>query len=270
MSSLADDLSAFKNRLKAQPVLQKRVISSVNNDASSTNNSDDERRKKKPKVTTVFSQPADTGIGSHILTQLHHAVEFIKKHDSPVTVNELQAYLSGQGGPQLLTNLQLISRINYDPINKTYEYRPLHNIRSAEGLLAFLRRQPTFRGLPVKELKDGWSGCMEAIDELEKSGDILVLRTKKEGTPRLVWANKGGDIGGVDEEFVATWQRIAIPPASELPSTLEAAGLKPTSVDPSTVKKANVSTERKQKKPRKGKITNTHLTGILKDFSGRR
>ncbi|KAK9467975.1 TFIIE beta subunit core domain-containing protein [Lipomyces arxii] len=266
--SLADDLSAFKNRLKAQPVLQKRVISKISNDRSNTN-SDDERRKKKIKTATVYSQPADTGIGSHVLTQLHHAVEFIKKQDQPVSAKDLQNYLSGQGGPTLLANLRLISRINYDEAEKTYEYMPLHNIRSAATLLAYLRRQPTFRGLSVKDLKDGWTGCLDAIDNLERSGDILVLRTKKEATPRLVWANMGGEIGGVDKEFVEAWEQIQLPLSSDLPRKLEELGLKPTSVDPATIKKAMAGQERKQKKPRKGKITNVHIRGVLKDF-GRR
>ncbi|KAK9481396.1 TFIIE beta subunit core domain-containing protein [Lipomyces japonicus] len=268
--SLADDLSAFKNRLKAQPVLAKRIIDSA--EPSSTNTSDDDspRKKKKHKNNIVYSQPADTGIGQHSLTQLHHAVEFIKKQDRPVSANDINSYLSHLASPVLLAQLQRIDRILYDPIANTYEYRSFHNIKSADGLLLFLRRLPSFRGLPVKELKDGWSGCIDAIDELEKSGDILVLRTKKEGTARLVWANMGGDIGGVNEEFVTTWHRIPIPQAADLPVRLEEVGLKPTSVDPATVKKASTMNERKQKKPRKGKITNTHITGVLKDFSALR
>ncbi|KAK9378760.1 TFIIE beta subunit core domain-containing protein [Kockiozyma suomiensis] len=263
--SLAADLSAFKNRLKAQPVLQKRVI--IDSTANSSNNSEDEgRRRKKAKTSTVFSQPADTGIGSHMLTQLHHAVEYVKEQDRPVTVRALQDYLNGVGGPELLVHLQHIERITYDPARKTYEYRPLHNIRTAEGLLAYLRRQQTFRGLSVKELQDGWPSCNEAIDQLEAAGDILVLRTRKEGTPRLVWANMGGEMGGVEDEFKSMWNRLSIPTAAELPGRLEEVGLKPTSVDPATVKKATNLHEKKQKKPRKGKITNTHIPGVLKDF----
>ncbi|KAK9458296.1 TFIIE beta subunit core domain-containing protein [Dipodascopsis uninucleata] len=266
--SLADDLSAFKSKLKAQPSLkQKRVISSTS--AASSQDSDDDRKRKKVKTSLVYSQPADTGLGNHQLTQLHHAVEFIKKQDRPVSVADLSAYLSHVASPALLAQLQRIDRINYDPIAHTYEYRPLHNIRSADSLLLFLRRQQTARGLSVKELKDGWSTCIEAIDTLEKSGDILVLRTKKEGTPRLVWANMGGPIGTVESEFVTAWNKIQIPPPAELPGRLSEVGLKPTSVDPATIKKAAPVQERKQKKPRKGKVTNTHLTGVLKDYSRR-
>ncbi|KAK9458905.1 TFIIE beta subunit core domain-containing protein [Lipomyces oligophaga] len=268
--SLADDLSAFRKRLKAQPILQKRAIESEVSTQSSVDNEEDGRRKKKAKTVTVYSQPADTGIGSHVFTQLHHAVEYIKRQDKPVTIRDLQNYLNGAGSPQLLAHLQLIpERIIYNAKAQTFEYKPLHNIRSPEVLLDYLRRQTTFRGLSVKELKDGWPGCGNAIDSLEKSGDILVLRTKKDGSPRLVWANKGGDIGGVDEEFRQTWHRIAIPPVAELPQRLVLAGLTPTSVDPSTVKKAPTKVQRKQKKPRSSKITNTHLTGVLKDFGVR-
>ncbi|KAK9474646.1 TFIIE beta subunit core domain-containing protein [Dipodascopsis tothii] len=265
MSSLADEMSAFKNRLKAAPVLQRRTISA----SAPGSPGADRRERKKKRSTLVYSQPADTGIGNHALTQLHHAVEYIKGKDRPVSVDDLSSFLSHNATPMLLAQLQRIDRINYDAAANTYEYRPLHNIRSKEALLLFLRRQPTAHGLPVKELKDGWSGYMDAIDELEQSGDIMVLRTKKEGTPRLVWANAGGDIGGVDIEYVNAWHRIAIPAAPDLPAALDEVGLKPTSVDPATVKKATKPVERKQKKPRRGKITNTHITGVLKDF-GRR
>lgn len=49
--------------------------------------------------------------------------------------------------------------------------------------MTFLRSQQTFQGISVKQLKDGWNGCLVAIDELEKNGAILVLRTKRKIYP---------------------------------------------------------------------------------------
>jgi transcription initiation factor TFIIE subunit beta len=54
------------------------------------------------------------------------------------------------------------------------------------NLVTFLRSQQTYQGVPVKNLKDGWNGYVEAIDKLEKSKNIVVLRTKKENAPRYV------------------------------------------------------------------------------------
>ena len=60
----------------------------------------------------------------------------------------------------------------------------IYNIYSAQDLLTYLRSLPSFQGVPVRSLKDGWNGCLEAIEELEQSQQIIVLRTKKENSPR--------------------------------------------------------------------------------------
>ena len=69
-------------------------------------------------------------------------------------------------------------------------------------------------------------------------------------------------------EFKTIWHRIPLPNAAEVPGLLTKAGLKPTSVDPASIKKTNTKVERKRPKQRRaGKITNTHLAGVLKDYS---
>jgi transcription initiation factor TFIIE subunit beta len=153
---------------------------------------------------------------------------------------------------------------------RTAQYVSVYDIYTPEELLKFLRAQKSFQGVPVRALKDGWSGCLDAIEQLEKSGKLLVLRTKKENAPRLIWANVGGPVGGIDDKFLDLWKHTKVPSASELPAALERARLKPTSVDPATVKHQSSNKkgeEKKQKKPRRSKITNTHLgRGILKDY----
>lgn len=206
-------------------------------------------------------------LGSHLSTRLHLAVEYIKQQDAPVPVSKLQGYLSFEIGDTLLPLLKEIDRIKYDPVTNTLEYMSLHNIRTADDLLNFLRSQPTFKGTPVKELRDGWSGCLEAIASLEEDNKILVLRNKKENAPRLVWANLGGVIGTVDEEFVETWNKIRVPDRDSLYQALIDNSLKPTGADPHELKKKPQQQEKKQKKARRGKITNTHMKGILKDYS---
>ena len=69
------------------------------------------------------------------------------------------------------------------------------------------------------------------------------------------------NFGIVDSPFTDLWKKVKVPSSAELPGQLEKAGLKPTSLDPATIKKQSnqASEQRKQKKPRKGKITNVHL-----------
>ncbi|OBA19821.1 transcription initiation factor IIE, beta subunit [Metschnikowia bicuspidata var. bicuspidata NRRL YB-4993] len=273
MSDLSSQLSAFKNRIRAGPsvavrraVTPKPVTKQVVEEPPHKRNGDNqdsnfqEAKRQKQEILEGVS-------GAHLSTRLHLAVEYIKQQDTPILVKKLEGYLSFDITHTLLPLLKEIDRIKYDPATNTLEYMSLHNIRTADDLLNFLRLQPTFKGTSVKELRDGWSGCLEAISKLEEDNKILVLRNKKENAPRLVWANLGGEIGNIDEEFVELWNKIRVPDRDSLYQVLVDNSLKPTGEDPQEMKKKPQQQERKQKKARRGKITNTHMKGILKDYS---
>ena len=215
----------------------------------------------------VYSQPTDTALmGQHILTQVHHAVQYLKEKERPLTPDDVAGYLSIQMTPALLDILKRNERITYNAANNTFAFRPKHNIRSATALVGYLQQLPTAQGLLVKELKDGWAGALEAVDQLEADGEILVTRTKKDNQARMVWGNDKTLDVDVDDEFKAIWHRILIPPNEELPGQLEALGLKPTSEDPSKLKKeVKKDSKRKRANNRRAKVSNTHMSGILKD-----
>ncbi|CAN6630676.1 transcription initiation factor IIE subunit beta [Trichomonascus vanleenenianus] len=266
--SLNDQLNSFRNKVRNAPTIQKRVIQEPSNEKKrnidSLQTAGTAAKKKKSNI--VYSQPRSTGVGSHSSTQLVHAVEYIKRQDRKVKLSDVESYLSYPIAP-LIPSLKRIDRIKINEADQTVEYVSIYNIYSADDLLRYLQGQPTFQGVAVKQLKDGWNGCNEAIETLESEQKIIVLRTKKENLPRYVWANIGGSIGGIDEAFTSLWSKAKVPSTSELPGALEKVGLKPTSVDPATIKKAVKKSEsKKQKKPRRGKITNTHMSGILKDY----
>jgi hypothetical protein len=44
-------------------------------------------------------------------------------------------------------------------------------------------------GVSVKSLKESWKGSVEAIEELEQQGKVLVIRAGKENQPRFVFWN---------------------------------------------------------------------------------
>ncbi|KAH3670282.1 hypothetical protein WICMUC_004935 [Wickerhamomyces mucosus] len=295
---LLANLNAFKNKVKSAPVLsqtrrisspstpssissskstnsQKRTISDKNkNDSSSSylggsddddDQDDDSYRLKKPAYDTT---------GSHLSTKLLLAVEYIKSKTTTIPVSSLLSYLSLNDPEQRIKLIGLIKnlpKIKYDPIEETLEYVSIHNIKTKAELINFLRSQATFKGISVKELKDGWNDALQVIKELEDEGLILVLKTKKDNQPRLVWTNVGDPLNLIDDEFVTIWNGVKLPPQAELPGLLKQRGLKPASVDPATVKNINNDTNSnlKKRKQRKGKVTNTHMTGILKDYSGK-
>ncbi|KAI9780782.1 MAG: hypothetical protein M1839_006570 [Geoglossum umbratile] len=255
---------------------------------SGGNMSDPKRKRPDSSSTIVYSQPADTGTGRYIMTQVTYAVDYLKSKETPQTLASIIGYLSLQDqtpdSKRTIANiLKRHDRVEFTPGDTpsktadnwdsgTYRFRPIHNIRSATELLAYLQAQPTAQGLSVKELKDGWSGAEDAIDFLESHSQLLVTRNKKDNHARMVWANDPSLSQNIDTEFQNRWHKIKIPVSAELPGELSKAGLKPTSVDPATVvKKAAPGKKERQKRPRRGgRQTNTHMAGILRDYSAKK
>ena len=231
--------------------------------------------------SVVYSQPADTGTGRFIMTQVTYAVEHLKKKEVPRTLAQIVDHLSVDS--QSSTSRRSIAHIlkRHDRVEFTpsptssgvwdsgsYRFRPIHNIRSADELLASLQSARSFQGLSVRELKEGWSGADSAISLLEGRNQILVTRNKKDGHARMVWANDASLTQNVDEDFRAMWQKIKLPSKDDLPGELVKLGHKPTSADPSD-NKGNKHKVAKQKKKRGGvgRTTNTHMLGVLRDYS---
>ncbi|KAI9806608.1 MAG: hypothetical protein M1825_006065 [Sarcosagium campestre] len=292
MSYLQKKVDAFKTDLTSSStkINAKRGLVAAASPAASavrsptptpgTPSKSDLKRKRAEAGPTVFSQPADTGTGNNIRTQVTYAVEYLKSKETHQTLSHVLGYLSlksAESRRNIATILKRHERVEYhaDPANSswdagTYRFRPIHNIRSGTELLRYLQTQPTAQGLSVRELKDGWSGAEEAITALESRHQILVTRNKKDNHARMVWANDASLTQNVEPEFQVLWFRIALPPRDAVPHELEKAGLKPTSDDPATRVAAPQNLgKKKQKKPRKGgRTTNLHMQGILRDYSG--
>ena len=286
---LLANLNAFKSKVKSAPVLTTRKVvaheqsrSPKKEHASDANEDGDEddlqqqqppAKKLKPLAAVIGSTPPPPDqnnlTGTHLSTRLLLATEYIQERGEPVPIDQIESYLSLPSENNVIPLLKNINKIKFDPLKNTLQYVSIYDVHSAEELLKLLRTQVTFKGISCKELKDGWPQCSEVVDELEARNRILVLRTKKDNQPRFVWYNFGGSLGGVDEDFVKMWESCKLPQRGELPRKFTDLGLKPASVDPATVKKQGTRVEVKKRKQRRSKITNTHMAGILKDYSDR-
>lgn len=302
---LLANLNAFKNKVKSAPViptkkitspLKKRLASQVKqeekDDEISILKEENRSLSKSPEVMEILSdddydsspskkvrpgsiaaaalQASQTSISkSHDSSKLLWATEYIQKKGKPVPMNELMDYLSMSSNDKVLELLKKLEKIQYDPKKNAFKYMSTYDVHSASELINLLRSQVTFKGISCKELKDGWPQCDETINELEEESKILVLRTKKDKTPRYVWYNNGGDLHRIDDEFIKMWENVQLPQFAELPRKLQDLGLKPASVDPASIKRQGHKVEVKKKKQRRGKVTNTHMAGILKDYSHR-
>jgi len=269
-----------KRTLAAPPVSAPSPAPSNASNASRNDNKD-QKRKREPQAV-VYSQPAATGYGTEAFTQVTYVIDFLKKKDEAKTFREILEYLSqvhvDESKRKLIAAiLKQHERVQWKPDPQlkhqtwdsgTFMHRPIINVRSKEELIAYLQRKPDAQGVSVKDLKDGWPDCEDAINELEAAHRILVTRTKKDNHARMVWADDPSLVHKIDPEFQVMWHKTELPSVDELVRKLIDAGQKPASEDPSKrVKAPPKPKEKKKKAPRKGgRTTNFHMEHLLKDY----
>ena len=210
------------------------------------------------------------------MTQVTYALDKLKeKETTPSTFQDIVSFLSifdQDTIRRLHAILKQHPRVEYDPKGLdgkgSFLFRPMYGVRTGDQLLAFLQKQGTSQGIRVVQLKEGWSGAIETIEELEKEGRLLVTRNKKDNSPKMVWLNDPSLMHDVDNEFRNLWHDVQIPGTSEaLRNELLGFGLTPTS-QVKKVAPGSGEVKKKKKVPRSGgKTTNTHMAHILKDYS---
>jgi transcription initiation factor TFIIE subunit beta len=286
MSYLQQQINSFNSSVVSSAgrlPQQKRIIgssqpvSSTSSQPTSTPGTPGPARRHEP-ANVVYSQPADTGTGKDIMTNVLYAIQKMKEKNAPLTFEDIVGYLSlqerrhDQGYVHALRSiLQVHDKVNYDPSGAggkgTFGFRPPHNIRSEEQLLQKLQSQTTMTGILVKDLKEGWPGVEQTIDKLEQEGKLLVTRNKKDNHPKMVWANDPSLMHKFDDEFRQIWEKTKVPDQQQVIEDLEKAGMIPTNKN-KVVKPRPKVEQKKTKKPRRtGKTTNTHMMGILRDYS---
>lgn len=240
------------------------------------------RKRDLPAQNVVYSQPAITGYGQDAFTQVTYIIEFLKKKGEAKTFKEVLEYLSQVNAPEqtkraLASILRKHGRVTWIPDSDlksqswdsgSFKHRPIIAVRSKTELIAYLQRKSDAQGVSVKELKDGWPDCEEALTDLELEHRILVTRTKKDNHARMVWANDASLYHNVDYDFIKMWNDIKLPDTDDLVKKLMDAGQKPASEDPSKRAKAAPKDNPRKKKPARkgGRTTNTHMEHLLQNY----
>ncbi|KAF2110575.1 hypothetical protein BDV96DRAFT_583391 [Lophiotrema nucula] len=247
-----------------------------------SNSSTGAAKRKRPADdnarSVVYSQPANTGAGKHLASQLTYTVEWLRQHPGWHTAEEIFAYLNIQptdGTDVQATHRQLanlyqrpdVRPVQYNPKTKLYSYVSKLPIHNASDLMRVLQEQKSAAGISVKDLQDGWQDVRAGVEGLENEQKILVTHNKKDNSAKTVWINDKSLMYEMDDDFRVTWLSTPLPPNPEdLRTRLMNAGLKPSSAPRKTG--PSQPKEKKKKAPRRGgKQTNTHMASILKDFS---
>ncbi|KAI0872123.1 hypothetical protein GGS24DRAFT_25911 [Hypoxylon argillaceum] len=259
---------------------QKRDIVSIKDRASPT-----------PTPAAAAAAAKATDFGTHMMTQLTYVVDFLKAKRVPKTLQEVLDHLTLHNLPEhqqkLFVNLMhKHSRIDHIPAPKSakgaaggeqqpawrtgkYQFKAkIPGVHDKITLLAHLQQKTDASSLSVKDLKDGWPDCDQAITDLENEHKILVVRTKKDNHAKFVWLDEPRLSHAVDAEFLNMWHRIELPAADEMVRKLLALGQKPASEAPQNNGKAATKASKKRKTTRPPKHqSNAHMAHLLKDYS---
>jgi transcription initiation factor TFIIE subunit beta len=224
--------------------------------------------------TSWHTQSTDTATGTNVNTQLVYAVDHLKSTPNPMRLQDIAIVTNTplDTDPVLLEKFRSHDRIQYDPKTDLYSYRHDFNFRNKAALLTEIQRQTRKGGgIPVRALKESWKEAPQAIEELEKEGEVLVTRTIKDGQLRMVFWNEikpGEESGGtqVEKEFLDLWHQLKVPNDVDLLKALASEGLQATAAE-APVPKAPSNTKKKGKRSaprqRQVKITNVHLKGEI-------
>lgn len=245
--------------------------------AVSASNSDLKRKRTELAEAVTYSQPTDTGSGKEVMTQVVYAIDYLKLKDKPISFNDIWNYLSIPANQQqhravLRRALKEHPKVDYDEKGPdgypTFRFRPMHNVRSGEELRGYMQKQSTAQGVSVKELKDGWPTAIAEIEALERRGELLVTKNKKDNTPKMVWSNDPSLALHIDQDFQDFWAKTKLPAnPSDMRTELERAGLTPTSQVKEVIKLGGAREKKKRINRKIGRSTNTHMSHILKDYT---
>lgn len=287
MSKLEQDAASFRATLKRQDYTswhsQPRGTPVPATSAASANGDADQSpsaKKKRPKTNIVYSQPADTGTGMNVNTQLVYAVSHLKSTQNPMRLQDIAIVTNTPLDTDvvLLEKFKAHDRVLYDPKTDLFSYKHDFTFRNKASLLTEIQRQ-TRRGggLSVRTLKESWKEAPQAIEELEKEGEVLVTRTQKDGQLRMVFWNEikpTDEEGGkkVDQEFLDLWHELKVPNEVDLQRELANEGLQVTAAEASAPKTPNPKKKGKKggaPRQRQVRLTNTHLAAeidLSKDY----
>ncbi|KZV94681.1 hypothetical protein EXIGLDRAFT_500351 [Exidia glandulosa HHB12029] len=213
----------------------------------------------------VFSQPADTGTGQNVNTQLVYAVKHLKDNGNPMRLQDL-AILSNVpllNDAGLFDKFKNHDRVVHDEKTGLFSYRHDYDFRNKETLLTEVQRHAkNGGGLSVRLLKESWKEAPAAIEELEKEGHVLVTRTMKDGQMKMVFYNEvPTPEPPVEDEFRSMWHSLHVPPEADMLRVLRAEGLQATQGEAPVSRAQQPKKKGKKSGPRQRqvKITNTHL-----------
>lgn len=199
-------------------------------------------------------------ISLHAREMTHDAINRLKdSFPKAISAQDLISFLvPKQADPGLVDfffkTFKRSSVVSWKEKENTYRFKPPYDISSAEELLKYFQQQDIAKGIPIPELQQGWKDCVSVVNDLDDQHKIIVLRHKKDRSPRMIWGNDPTLYAPLDEVFIQKWKAIALPGENEIRDKLKAMSSRAAGDAPKPV---FVDKVKAKKKVRRGhKVTN--------------
>jgi transcription initiation factor TFIIE subunit beta len=199
---------------------------------------------------------------------MYDVIKYLMEVEKPAQADEIHASTGHdiKGNPNMMEALQSNPKIHYE--DGWFSFKPLYPVKNLHELLELINNNPN--GIDVADLKDSYKTVEQDIKKLLEQREIISIRNDDAKTD-IVYPNDPRYRIAVSDEHKMIWRSIKIPDEVELEREMKAAGL--TVVEEVADKKPIKRQSSKQKKERKRKITkitNTHILAsgidLTKDF----
>lgn len=194
----------------------------------------------------------------HVNTFVHRILELLKKHDRPLSYEEIEE----QTGINVLSNVQLVRALRINPkiaiTHSSIQFLPSYAIRNIEDLLNILKEANGKEGIEMSKLLDTPVDVTPFIEELTREKRIIILKDM-DGS-EIVFYNELPN-PGLKKEIRDLWADVKVPNFHDIAQELSESGLKGPGM--SVLKKERPVRQSKLKKgKRRVAITNTHVKGL--------
>ncbi|KAF9439789.1 transcription initiation factor IIE subunit beta [Macrolepiota fuliginosa MF-IS2] len=239
MSKLAVDAAAFKATLHKQSYSFWHSQPAPETSAKlTTGNLYSTQEETAQMQYVIYSQPADTGVGTNVNTQLIYAVNHLKSMHNPMCLQDIAIVTNTPINTDtfLLKKFCSHNKVQYDPKTDLYFYKHKFSFHNKAALTEIQCQICKGGGISIHALKKSWKEAPQAIEELEKKDEVLIMCTVKDSQLCMVFWNeiKLDEEGGgrlVEKEFNELWHSLKVLNDVDLLKQLANEGLQVTNAE---------------------------------------
>jgi len=248
-----------------QPQKKTHVIRSKANRVAKNN-----MRESNALIPSLATAPKSKPMSRHLHTIIQHLLDRKFKGLGPILIEDLIRDTKIDMPP--LDVSEMLSdnlKVKFD--SGRYSYKGMYDITDKNGLLHLISQSPG--GILLSNLKDCYAQVEADVKSLTAERKIFNIKNTDLGT-EVLFFNNPNYTTNIDDEFKKMWHSIKIPDEIDLQNELLKLGIKSqadidelNALSQTKKRKAAETKDKKAKKHRRAKVTNTHLVGSKIDIT---